>query len=127
LHNLVDGTYFSVIGSSLQRLFLGYFSAVILAVSIGVAMGVWREFYFLLEPLVEFLRPIPSPAYLPMAILFLGIDDTMKVFMVAFAAFFPILLNTVTGVRSVDPVLVDTGRTFGLRRAQIIGRIVLPA
>jgi ABC-type nitrate/sulfonate/bicarbonate transport system permease component len=125
--NLIDGTYFRVIGSSLRRLFIGYFLAVFLAVSIGVAMGVWRSFYFLLEPLVEFLRPIPSPAYLPMAILFLGIDDGMKVFMVAFAAFFPILLNTVTGVRSVDPILLETAKTFGYGRGAIISKILLPA
>jgi len=125
--NLTDGTYLSVIGSSLRRLFVGYLLAVVLAVSIGLAMGVWRAFYMLLEPSVEFLRPIPSPAYLPMAILFLGIDDGMKVFMVAFAAFFPILLNTVTGVRSVDPVLLETGKTFGYGRWQIVAKILLPA
>ena len=125
--NLADGTYLAVIGSSLRRLFIGYFLAVALAVSIGLAMGVWRSFFLLVEPLVEFLRPIPSPAYLPMAILFLGIDDGMKVFMVAFAAFFPILLNTVSGVRSVDPVLLETGKTFGYGRWQIIRKILLPA
>ena len=123
----VDGTYLQVFGSSLRRLAIGYVIATVFAVGIGLAMGVWRRMYLLFEPLVELLRPIPSPAYLPMAILFLGIDDGMKVFMVAFASFFPILLNTVAGVRSVDPVLVDTGRTFGLKRAQIVGRIVLPA
>ena len=90
-------------------------------------MGVWRWFFLLVEPLVEFLRPIPSPAYLPMAILFLGIDDGMKIFMVAFAAFFPILLNTVSGVRSVDPVLLETAKTFGYGRWQIISKVLLPA
>lgn len=125
--SLIDGTYLQVFGSSLERLLYGYVVATVLAVAIGIAMGVWRRMFLLFEPLVELLRPIPSPAYLPMAILFLGIDNTMKVFMVAFASFFPILLNTVTGVRSVDPVLVDTGRTFGLTRAQIVMRIVLPA
>jgi len=125
--NLTDGTYLAVIGSSLRRLFVGYFLAVALAVAIGIAMGVWRAFYLLAEPLVEFLRPIPSPAYLPMAILFLGIDDTMKVFMVAFASFFPILLNTVSGVRSVDPILLETGKTFGYGRWQIVRKVLLPA
>ena len=125
--SLTDGTYLQVFGSSLERLLYGYLIATFLAVGIGIAMGVWHRMYLLFEPLVELLRPIPSPAYLPMAILFLGIDNTMKVFMVAFASFFPILLNTVAGVRSVDPVLLDTGRTFGLTRAQIIPRIVLPA
>jgi ABC-type nitrate/sulfonate/bicarbonate transport system permease component len=125
--SIVDGTYLKEFGSSLERLAIGYLIATVCAIAIGVAMGVWRGMYMLFEPLVELLRPIPSPAYLPIAILFLGIDNAMKVFMVAFASFFPILLNTVAGVRSVDPVLLDTGRTFGLNRAQIIWRIVLPA
>ncbi len=125
--NLINGTYLAVIGSSLLRLFIGYFLAVALAVAIGLAMGVWRAFFLLMEPLVEFLRPIPSPAYLPMAILFLGIDDGMKVFMVAFASFFPILLNTISGVRAVDPVLLETGKTFGYGRWDIVRKILLPA
>lgn len=126
LQACLDGTYLGVLGPSLRRLVLGYVIATVCAVSIGIVMGIWQRAYLLFEPLVELLRPIPSPAYLPMAILFLGIDDGMKVFMVAFASFFPILLNTVAGVRSIDQVLIDTGRTFGLRRAAIIRRIVLP-
>lgn len=122
-----DGTYVQVIGQSLLRLAQGYAIATVLAVGAGILMGTWTRAYLLFEPLLELLRPIPSPAYLPMAILFLGIDDAMKIFMVAFASFFPILLNTIAGVRSVDQVLIDTGRTFGLRRAAIIGRVVLPA
>ena len=123
----VDGTYLSVLGESLLRLAEGYALATIVAVAAGIVMGTWQRAYLLFEPLIELLRPIPSPAYLPMAILFLGIDNTMKVFMVAFSSFFPILLNTIAGVRGVDPVLIDTGRTFGLSRGAIIARIVLPA
>ena len=122
-----DGTYLHVLGASLARLAEGYLIGTILAVIAGLVMGMWQRAYLLFEPLLELLRPIPSPAYLPMAILFLGIDNTMKVFMVAFSCFFPILLNTISGVRSIDPVLIDTGRTFGLRRFSIITRIVLPA
>lgn len=122
-----DGTYLHVLGQSLMRLAEGYVLATVFAVAAGIVMGTWRRAYLLFEPLLELLRPIPSPAYLPMAILFLGIDDTMKVFMVAFSSFFPILLNTIAGVRSIDEVLIDTGRTFGLHRPSIIWRIVLPA
>jgi ABC-type nitrate/sulfonate/bicarbonate transport system permease component len=124
---LISGVYLDTFGPSLKRLALGYVIASVLAISIGIAMGIWPRFYATFEPLIELLRPIPSPAYLPMAIIFLGIDDTMKVFMVAFASFFPILLNTVTGVRNVDSVLLDTGRTFGLGKAEITWRIIIPA
>jgi ABC-type nitrate/sulfonate/bicarbonate transport system permease component len=124
---LADGTFVKVFLPSLERLFIGYFIACAVAVVLGIAMGFSRWIFRLFEPLVEILRPIPSPAYVPMAILFLGIGNEMKVFMVAFASFFPILLNTISGVMNVDRVLIDTGRTFGLSRAQLIGKIVLPS
>jgi ABC-type nitrate/sulfonate/bicarbonate transport system permease component len=124
---LIDGTFVQVFLPSLQRLFLGYFIACAVAILLGLAMGSNRLMFRALEPLVEFLRPIPSPAYVPMAILFLGIGNEMKVFMVAFTSFFPILLNTISGVVNVERVLVDTGRTFGLSRGQLITKVVLPS
>ncbi len=124
---LRDGTLLSVFGTSLRRLAIGYALAVVAGVSLGLVMGYFRWAQRLFEPVVEVLRPIPSPAYIPVAILFLGIGDSMKVFMVAFSAFFPILLNTIAGVRSVDPILLDTARTFGLGTRAIVRKIVLPA
>jgi ABC-type nitrate/sulfonate/bicarbonate transport system permease component len=124
---LRDGALLGVFLPSLERLFIGYFIACAVAIALGIAMGFSRWIFRLLEPLVEILRPIPSPAYVPMAILFLGIGNEMKVFMVAFASFFPILLNTISGVANVDRVLIDTGRTFGLTRGQQIAKIVLPS
>jgi ABC-type nitrate/sulfonate/bicarbonate transport system permease component len=124
---LTDGTFASVFLPSLERLFIGYFIACVVAVALGIAMGFNRWIFRLFEPLVEILRPIPSPAYVPMAILFLGIGNQMKIFMVAFASFFPVLLNTISGVMNVDRVLIDTGRTFGLSRMQMITKVVLPS
>jgi len=126
-HLLRDGMLLSVFGSSLRRLAIGYAIAVVAGVCLGLVMGYFRWAQRLFEPIVEVLRPIPSPAYIPVAILFLGIGDSMKVFMVAFSAFFPILLNTITGVRSVDPILLDTARTFGLGTWAIVRKIVFPA
>ncbi len=94
---------------------------------IGLLMGYVRFFYNLLEPITEVLRPIPSPAYLPIMILFLGIDDEMKIFMIAFASVFPVLLNTYSGVRSVDPIQLQTARTFGVSGRRLLTQIVLPA
>lgn len=115
------------LGSSLWRMFAGYFLGVALGVLLGLLMGAFRPMYNLLEPITEILRPIPSPAYVPIAILFLGIDDEMKIFMVAFSAFFPVLLNTLGGVRSVDPVQVQTASTFGVSDARRLWQVVLPA
>ncbi len=122
-----NGTLVAQLGPSLERIAFGYGLAVIVGVSIGLAMGYYRTAYNLLEPLTELLRPIPSPAYIPLAIIFLGLGDEMKVFVVFFACIFPIILNTYGGVSAIDPVQLDTGRTFRLTRAQIVRKIVLPA
>jgi ABC-type nitrate/sulfonate/bicarbonate transport system permease component len=90
-------------------------------------MGTISLFFRLLEPLTEFIRPIPSSAYIPVAILFLGIGDEMKIFVIFLACLFPVLLNTFGGVRGIDPVLIDTGRTFGVSRLTTLWQIVLPA
>ena len=113
--------------STLQRLFTGYALAIVAGVGIGILMGYFAFCYNLLEPLSESLRPIPSPAYLPMAILFLGIGDQMKVFLIGLTCFFPILLNTYSGVRAVDPVQINTARTFGLGAWATIVQVIIPA
>jgi NitT/TauT family transport system permease protein len=115
------------LADSLWRMFAGYFIGVLLGIMLGLLMGYFRFFYNLLEPITEVLRPIPSPAYLPIVILFLGIDDGMKVFMIAFASLFPVLINTYSGVRSVDPIQLQTARTFGVTGRKLIWQIVLPA
>ncbi|HEX5370190.1 MAG TPA: ABC transporter permease [Dehalococcoidia bacterium] len=124
---IVSGELLRELLPSLGRMFGGYVVGVVLGVGIGLLMGMWRFFYNLLEPLTEFLRPIPSPAYIPIVILFLGIDDEMKIFMIAFASFFPVLLNTYSGVRSVDPVQLQTARTFGVEGPRLLWQIVLPS
>jgi ABC-type nitrate/sulfonate/bicarbonate transport system permease component len=122
----VDGTFAEVFFPTLRRLFVGYALAVLAGVGVGLLMGFFRRVFALLSPLVEILRPIPAPAYIPIAILFLGIDDAMKLFVITLTAFFPILLNTIAGVRNVDPILKDTGRTFGLGQRELLSRVVLP-
>jgi ABC-type nitrate/sulfonate/bicarbonate transport system permease component len=124
---LLSGVLLREIGDSLWRMFAGYFIGVALGVVLGVLMGYFHVFYSLLEPITEVLRPIPSPAYLPIVILFLGIDDEMKIFMIAFASLFPVLINTYSGVRSVDPIQLQTARTFGVAGRKLVWQIVLPS
>jgi ABC-type nitrate/sulfonate/bicarbonate transport system permease component len=124
---VVSGELLGEVLPSLWRMFAGYFIGVVIGVVLGLMMGYVRFFYNLLEPITEVLRPIPSPAYLPIVILFLGIDDEMKIFMVAFASLFPVLLNTYSGVRSVDPIQLQTARTFGVSGRKLLTQIVLPA
>jgi len=112
---------------SLGRIFSGFVLACVIAIPLGLLMGSVSLVYRLLEPITEFIRPIPSSAYIPVAILFLGIGNEMKIFVVFLACCFPILLNTYGGVRGVDPVLIDTGRTFGISKLAAARQIILPA
>ena len=122
-----SGQLLAALAPSLGRIFAGFTLAVVVAVPLGLLMGSIALIYRLLEPLTEFIRPIPAAAYIPVAILFLGIGNEMKIFVVFLACLFPILLNTYGGVRGVDPVLIDTGRTFGVSRFKALCQIVFPA
>ena len=112
---------------TLGRYARGYGLAAALGITAGVILGYSRVAYSLFAVVIEFLRPMPSVATIPVAILFLGIGDPMKVAVAAYGAAWPILVNTVDGVRSIDRTLLDTGRTFGLTRRQLLWKIALPA
>ncbi|MFN2646190.1 MAG: ABC transporter permease [Burkholderiales bacterium] len=125
--NIADGTLVHHLLATLWRQMLGYGIAVLLGIGVGLAMGYYRALYNLFEPLVEVLRPIPGPAYLPVLVLFVGIGHEMKVVLILVASFFPIVLNTYSGVRSIDRVQFDTARTLGLTTLQTFRELVLPA
>jgi ABC-type nitrate/sulfonate/bicarbonate transport system permease component len=112
---------------SLGRFVTGYLLSAVIAVTLGIILGYFRLAYSLLEMLIEFLRPMPSVAIIPVAILFLGIGDPMVVAVTVYACTWPILINTIDGVRNIDRTLIDTGRTFGLGRWKILRKIALPA
>ena len=124
---ITSGAFVDPLSSTLYLFFSAYFSACILGISAGLAMGRFPAVFRLLEPTLELIRPLPKPALLPALILFLGIGDQMKYVSVLLAAFFPILLNTIQGVRGVDPVLINTARTFGRSPTAILLRVVFPA
>jgi ABC-type nitrate/sulfonate/bicarbonate transport system permease component len=112
---------------TLVRLLLGFGCAILVAMPLGFLIGQFRWVYQLLEPTLELLRPTPAIAIIPIAVLVLGFGVQMKTFVIAWAAFWPILLNCIDGVRSIDPVLLDTARTYGYGRRQVLRRIVVPA
>jgi ABC-type nitrate/sulfonate/bicarbonate transport system permease component len=122
-----SGELLMVFGSSLYRMLSGYLLGVGAGLVVGLLMASVRTVHAALEPMVELLRPIPVPAIIPPLILLLGVDDAMKIFIVAFSAFFPVLVNTVAGVRAVDRVAIDAARTLCVGRLRIALRVVLPA
>jgi len=122
-----SGELLAHIAASLRRFAEGYALAALLSVGAGLCLGVWRPLYTLFEPLIELLRPMPSPATIPIAILFLGIGDEMKVAVTVYACSWPILLNTIDGVRSVDRVMVNTAAIFRLSPWECFWKVMLPA
>jgi ABC-type nitrate/sulfonate/bicarbonate transport system permease component len=112
---------------SLQRIFLGFGIAAVLGVAIGVPIGLSRWTRTLAMPHVEYWRAMPPPALLPISIVLLhDIGNKQKVAFISFFCMFPVLLNTIEGVRSIDPTLVDTMRSYRIPRRERIRRIVLP-
>ena len=112
---------------SLGRVLLGFAFALVLGTGLGLLMGASRAVRDNLEPMVESFRPIAPMALLPMAILWFGTGTAAALSIVTYAAFFPLLINTVHGVSRVDRKLVQAARTMGVPRATILGRVVLPA
>lgn len=112
---------------SASRLVLALLVAIVLAVPLGFWMGLSRTADSLIDPVVELLRPISGIAWLPLALFIFGIGNTLPVFIMVYVAFFPILLNTVAGVRQVDRKLVAAARTMGVGRRALLLHVIVPA
>jgi ABC-type nitrate/sulfonate/bicarbonate transport system permease component len=112
---------------SLERLFLGYAIAVVVAVAIGIPLGLSPLLRRATSPIVEFLRAIPPPALQPFSVVVLGVGNSGKVFLIAFVCLWPVLLNTIDGVTGIDPTLRETARSYGVSGRERLSRIVLPA
>ncbi len=113
--------------ASLTRSAIGFGLAVVVGVTVGIAVAWYEGLRELLTPLLELFRNTAALALLPVFTLLLGIGELSKVSIVAYAAFFPVLLNTVAGVRTVDPLLVRAARTLGLSNLQLFAKVVLPS
>jgi ABC-type nitrate/sulfonate/bicarbonate transport system permease component len=121
------GTLLSALGESLARMFAGYAAAAAAGITVGVLMARVRFVYVLLEPLVELIRPVPIPAFIPLLILFLGIQSQLKIAVVFIGALFPILLSSYAGAQAVPKTMRETAQTFGLTWWQTVREITIPA
>lgn len=124
---LAGGELIEAMWSSLWRMLRGYAAGCALGVALGVALAMLRPLRLTLQPAIELIRPIPAPAIVPPLMFLLGVDDGLKIFIVAFASFFPVLINTMSGVVSVDRVHHQVARTFGYGGVSTTWRVVLPA
>jgi len=101
--------------------------ATVLGGAAGIALALLPWLERITRPLIEFMRPIPSVALIPVALIVIGLGFRMEVTLIAFASVWPVLFNAKAGVENVDPRFIETGRILGLGRASIVLRIVLPA
>lgn len=112
---------------SLYRMFAGYLIGCACAVVVGVVLGIIPWLGNVTRPIVEFFRAIPPAILIPIAMIVFGLGDSMKISVIAFAAFFPVLLNTVDGVLGVDKTTTEMSRSYGVTASGRLMHVILPA
>ena len=111
---------------SVKLVLLGFGAAAIVGVPLGLAMGWSRSVEAFANPAFLLIRPIPPLAWIPLAIVWLGLDDGAKVLVIWFAAFVPCVINSYSGVRSIEPHLIEAARTLGVPRLMLVREVLVP-
>lgn len=124
---LVSGLLGEHLLASIKRLISGFLITVVFAIPLGILVGKAKYFRHWVSPTLSFLQQIPPIAWIPIFILWLGIDEASKVAVIVYASFFPIFLNTVQGVISVDPKLIEVGRAYMLPPLAMVRRVYMPS
>ncbi|TAM82341.1 MAG: ABC transporter permease [Candidimonas sp.] len=122
-----DATLLQHAAHSSWLVLMGFASAVAVGVPLGIAMGYSRRIEALVNPVFLLIRPIPPLAWIPLAIVWLGLGDAAKVMVIWFAAFVPAVINCYTGVRSIDEYLLEASDVLGIRRYAFFAEVVIPA
>ncbi|MDR6712337.1 taurine transport system permease protein [Pseudomonas hunanensis] len=123
----MDASLWQHLGASLGRIGLALAAATLTAIPVGIAIGYNRIARGIFDPLIEFYRPIPPLAYLPLIVIWCGIGELSKVLLIYLAIFAPIAIATATGVRTVDPAKLRAAQSLGASKAQLIRHVVLPS
>ncbi len=123
----MDASLWQHLGASLARIGLALLAATLTAIPIGLAIGHNRVARGILDPLIEFYRPIPPLAYLPLIVIWCGIGELSKVLLIYLAIFAPIAIATATGVRTVDPAKLRAAQSLGATKVQLIRHVILPS
>jgi NitT/TauT family transport system permease protein len=122
-----SGTFAANAIASISRVFAGFFVAMVVAIPLGLILGRSLLARRLIDPTLQFLRPIPVTAWLPLTMIIFGLGPPATIALIALGTFFPMLLNTVDGVRLVEPRLIEAAEMLGTPRAAIFARVILPA
>lgn len=122
-----NGILFTHIGASMYRFAAGYVSSVIIAVLLGLVIGRLPKVFQYINPAVQLLRPISPMAWMPFIVLWFGIGDIPAIVIIFIAAFFPVLLSTVSAVGGIDTIYLKVSENFGIRQPQIMWKVIFPA
>ena len=115
------------VGASVARVFVGFGAGALLAILAGALVGLSRTAEAVLEPSFQALRAIPSLAWVPLLLLWLGIDEAPKLVLIGIGAFFPVYMGVSSGFRDVDRKLLEVAAVYGLGRVAVVRRVLLPA
>jgi NitT/TauT family transport system permease protein len=122
-----DGTLWNHIGSSLFRVASGFLLAVMVAVPLGLWMGWVNGAFRTLNPMVQILRPISPIAWIPLAILWFGVGDVSPIFLIFLSSVFPLVVQTIAGVHTIDRQYLQAAENFGVSRTKLFLKVVIPA
>jgi sulfonate transport system permease protein len=122
-----DGELSRDIAASLGRVAAGFAAGAGAAVIVGTLVGLSRTVEILVDPTLQVVRNVPSLAWVPFLLLWMGIDEGPKITLIAIGGFFPVYLNLVAGIRQTDRKLIEVGYVFGMRRFELVRRIILPS
>lgn len=122
-----DGSLWGHVGITVYRVFIGFLIGTAVAVLLGSIVGFYKKAEQLFDPMIQAFRSIPSLAWVPLFILWMGIGEPSKVTMIAVGVFFPVYLNVVSGINGVDRKLIEVGKMYGLNTFELIRRVILPA
>jgi taurine transport system permease protein len=121
-----DGRIHEHILQSVKLIVMGFFAATLIGVPLGLWMGWSRKAEAIVNPIFLLIRPIPALAWIPLAIVWLGLEDAAKVMILWFAAFVPSVINSFTGVRSIDRPIIEASRMLGVRGWSVVKDVIIP-
>ena len=124
---ITEGTLWGAVATSMGALIAGFGLAIVVGVIIGLVMGRFRAVEYVLDPYVSFLYALPSIALIPLLVIWFGIDASLRLALVFLAGVFPVIINTMAGVKNVDRELLDVGRVACASERQMVTTVVLPA
>lgn len=124
---ITDGTLLTHISVSLYRFSVGYLAAIATGIVLGLIFGWFNNLWGIFDPIVQVLRPISPIAWFPFIVLWFGIGDLPAIVIIFIAAFYPVLLSTVSSVKKVDQVYLKVAKNFGIKQPHILTKIIFPA